>query len=168
MKTIQVSDEIYDFLLNLSNEIKTQDNRATRKPYFYQVQEDKEIAVPDGCGEEVWVMDGEVCLRTEEEIKEAVFEYKGWDLEREEDSLSYDKLIPSDIEGVLEENYRKVNVDITHSYSNCFLTEKACRKHIEINRHNLTNPKTYLFHAYRNREMDMLFKFLNEIKEEQE
>lgn len=89
MKTIQVSDEIYDFLMNLSKEIKTQDNRATRMPYFYQVQEDREVGVPDGCGEEVWVLDGEVCLRTDEDIRKAVFEWKEWDIDNKSDNVKY-------------------------------------------------------------------------------
>lgn len=75
-KTIEVSIEVYNFLMNLSKEIREQDNRGTRIPYYYQVQEEKEIAVPDGCGEEVWVCDGNVCLRTEEDIRDAVFEWK--------------------------------------------------------------------------------------------
>lgn len=163
MKTIQISNESYDFLMNLSKEIATQDNRATRMPYFFQVQEDEEVAVPDGCGEEVWIMDGEVCLRTEDDIREAVFEYKDWDLDNKEHQEMYDNLLCFDIDEILKNNYWKANVDIKHKYSNAFFTEKACRKHIEVNRHNLNNPKTYLDHAFRNEEMDMMFKFLKEI-----
>ncbi|MFR4037122.1 MAG: hypothetical protein ACLTZT_04500 [Butyricimonas faecalis] len=78
MKTIQVTDEIYAFLSNLSKEIKSQDNRATAPPYF-QVQEDEEIAVPKGCGKK-FGCDGEICLRTKGDIKGAIFEWKGWGL----------------------------------------------------------------------------------------
>ena len=164
MKTIQVSDEVHEFLMNLSNEIKTQDNRATRSPYFYQIQEDKEVGVPDGYGEEVWVRDGEVCLRTEEDIKEAVFEWKEWDLNNEEHQRRYESLYSYEIEEILRENYRKVNIDITHTYSNCFLTYKAYEAHLRLNGHNLNNPKSFLFHAYRNPEMEMLIKFLSDLK----
>lgn len=162
MKNIQVTDEIYDFLSNLSKEIKSQDNRATAKPYFYQVQEEEEVGVPDGCGEEVWVCDGEIHLRTEKDIKGAVFEWKDWELGNKEDEKKFKELDSFEIEEILEENYRKVNVDIRHKYSNCFLTFKAYQEHITRNGHNLCNPTSYLFHAYRNNEMDMLFKFLQE------
>lgn len=162
MKTINVTDEMYDFLSNLSKEIKSQDNRGTAKPYFYQVQEEEEVGVPDGCGEEVWVCDGEICLRTEEDIKNAVFEWNGWDLGNEEDEAKFAELNSFDIDEILEENYRKVNVDIKHKYSNCFFTFKAYQEHISRNGHNLSNPQSYLFHAYRNREMEMLFRFLQE------
>lgn len=166
MKNIQVSDDIYDFLMNLSKEIKTQDKRATAMPYYFQVQEDKEICVPDGCGEEVWIMDGEVCLRTEEDIREAVFEWKEWDLENSEHQKEYDQLDSFDIDEILENNYRKVNIDISHTYTNCFLTYKAYEEHLRQNRHNLTNPKSFLFHAFRNPEMDMLFRFLQDLTTE--
>jgi len=160
MKTIEVTEEIYDFLMNLSQEIKSQDNRATRHPYFFQVQEDEEVAVPDGCGEEVWVMDGEVCLRTEEDIKEAVFEWNEWTLGNRKHESLYQNLTSYDVDDILEKNYRKSNVDIKHVYSNCFLTFKAYEDHVRQNRHNLNNPKSFLFHAFRNKEMEMIFKFL--------
>lgn len=163
MKIIKVSDEIYDFLINLSKEIKTQDSRATRSPYYFQVQEDEEICVPDGCGEEVWVMDGGVCLRTEEDIKEAVFEWYGWTIGNQKHESEYKTLLDATIEDVLRENYRKVNIDIKHKYDNCFFTLKAYEEHLSQNRHNLNNPKSFLFHAYRNSEMDMIFKFLEHL-----
>ena len=163
MKTLQVNDEIYDFLMNLSEEIKTQDNRATATPYYFQVQEDHEIAVPEGCGAEVWVMDGEVCLRTEEDIREAVFEWKEWDLENLNHQKKYEQLTSFDVDEILEENYRKVNIDISHTYSNCFLTYKAYEEHLRRNKHNLKNPKSYLFHAFRNPEMEMIFKFIKSL-----
>ena len=162
MKTINVTDEIYDFLSNLSNEIKTQDNRCTAQPYFFQVKEDEEFATTAGCGEEVWVMDGEIHLRTEQDIKEAVFEWKEWTLGDDTSELLYENLTSFEVEDILKENYHKVNVDIRYRYSNSFFTKKACEEHIRINKHNLDNPKSYLFYAYRNTELEMMFKFLNE------
>ena len=38
MKTIQVTDEMHDFLINISKELNTQSHRATAMPYFFQVQ----------------------------------------------------------------------------------------------------------------------------------
>lgn len=173
MRTIEVTDEIYDFLSNLSKEIKTQDNRGTAKPYFFQVMEEEEVGVPNGNGEEVWVQDGKICLRTEEDVKKAVWNYYGWPSmhiagdNSEEDLVrdceeEYISMSSWEIEAVLEVNYRKVCVDKKEKFSNCFLSEKACNKHIEINGHNLKNPHSYLHHAYRNKEMEMLFKFLEE------
>lgn len=173
MKTIEVTDEMYNFLSNLSKEIKMQDNRGTAKPYFFQVMEEEEVVVPDGCGEVVWVQDGQICLRTEEDVKKAVWDYYGWPSmhiteDNSEEDLArdceeeYKSMSPWEIEEVLEVNYKKVCVDKKEKFSNCFFTEKACNKHIEINGHNLNNPHSYLHYAYRNKEMEMLFKFLEE------
>ncbi|MDD4438319.1 MAG: hypothetical protein PHS04_09825 [Tissierellia bacterium] len=163
MKTIEVTVEMYEFLKSLQHELLTQDNRGTKKPYFYNVQEKIEVAVPEGCGDKVWVCDGEY-LRNAEDVKKAVFEWKEWDLTNEDDCTKYNQLNDWEIDSILEENYRKGYVSIDYRYSNCFLTEKACREHIDINRHNLTSPRTYLDYAFRNTEMENLIKFLEEIK----
>lgn len=161
MKTIEVTDEMYSFLKELSQEIKTQDNRGTASPYFYQVQEDEVIGVPDGCGEVAWVSDDTI-IKTDDEIKQAVFEWKDWTLGDGEDEKKYKELDRFDIDDIMEENYRKVDVSVRHTYSNCFLTFKAYEEHVRRNGHNLSNPKSFLFHAYRNAEMEMLFKFLKD------
>ena len=38
MKTIEISDEMYEALVEISTNMKNQDNRCTASPYFYQVQ----------------------------------------------------------------------------------------------------------------------------------
>ena len=48
MKTIEISDESYEFLKDFMTKVKLQDNRATTHPYFYVVQGKREIAVPSG------------------------------------------------------------------------------------------------------------------------
>jgi len=160
MKNIQVSDEMYDFLINLSNEITSQDHRSTRMPYFFQVQETIEIPASDGCGTEVWVCDGTIVLRTDNDIKEAVFEYKEWDLENEDDLKRFDELQFFEIENILENNYRKVEITTAEVYSNSFLTEKACKEHIRLNKHNYSSPIDYLSFAHINPELEKIFEFL--------
>lgn len=159
-RTINVSNEVYEFLINLSKEIRDQDNRGTAFPYFYQIQQEKEVPVPEGCGDEVWVMDGEVHLRTEEDIREAVFEYKCWNLDSKSDQDKYLNLTSWEVEEILSVNYRKFDVSIEHSYSNMFLTHKAYLDHVKCNGHNLNNPKSFLFYAYRNSEMSQLIDFI--------
>jgi len=163
MKTIEVNDEMYEFLSNLSKEIKTQDNRGTAKPYFYQVQTDEQICVPEDCGEEVWVnYDGRI-LRTGQDMKEAVFEYNGWKIGNKEDEELYAYIDRWDEEEFLKKfGYRNINIGTRNVFSNCFITEKACRDYIERDKHNLNNPHTYLFHAPKNNELEMLFKFFEE------
>lgn len=38
MKTIEVSDETYKFLMDLSKELTTQNHRGTAMPYFFQIK----------------------------------------------------------------------------------------------------------------------------------
>ncbi len=160
MKKIDVTDEMYEFLMNLSNELNTQDNRATAMPYIFQIETKEQIAVPKGCGSEAWNCDGTL-IETEDEIKEAVFEWKEWDEENQDD---YDRLKDYEIEEILEvAGWDKVNYDFTNRYQNAFLTAKSCKEHIVSNSHHYTNPVDYLSHAFRNPELEMVMKFLCEL-----
>ena len=59
---------------------------------------------------------------------------------------------------------RCVNGDFKHIYSNAFFTEKACRQHIEENKHHYRNPMDYLNFAFRNPEMETLLGILSKIE----
>lgn len=45
MKTIKINDEMYEFLMNLSKELNTQNHRATAMPYFFQISSIQSITV---------------------------------------------------------------------------------------------------------------------------
>jgi len=175
MKTIEISDEMYDSLVEISTLIKTQDNRCTASPYFFQVQTSKEVPTCEGCGEEIWV-DNDGCeLRNEKEIREyiseKIFENDESMLElTDEEALIkteeiVDKMDSYDLYEYLEnrkyDNWRKVNVTEIYQYENVFFTEKACREHIRINGHNLNKPRTYINYAFRNPEMELIINFLH-------
>ncbi len=163
MKTIEVTDEMYAFLVDLSMELNSQDHRATRMPYIFQVRETKEIETGVGMGEEVWVLGGDISLRTDDDIKEAVFELKGWDMEEAEYHKLFDDLDEYDIEEILENNYRKCYITTEYTYENAFLTSKACDEHIRVNRHNLNSPVNFLTGVYRNPELEKVMRFLCEL-----
>ena len=161
MKTIQVSDEMYNFLMELSKEINTQDNRATAKPYFFQIQTNEQISVPEGCGTEAWHYDGST-IETKDEIINTIFEYK-------DESLTKDEIMKLDEwekEQILEDDgWAKCNYDYKHEYQNAFLTEKACKEHIRLNHYNYNEPVDYLSHASRNPELEKIFRFISELSE---
>lgn len=159
MKTIEVSDEMHDFLINISKELNTQDHRCTAMPYFFQVQTKKQIAVAEGNGTMAWHYDGGL-IETDEEIREVVEDYKGWD----EATTQFNQLQDYEIEQILENvGYSKVYYDYEEVLQNCFLTSKACDEHIASNKHNLSSPINYLSHAFRNPEMETIMKFLSEL-----
>lgn len=158
MKQIQVTDEMHEFLMNLSYELNNQDHRGTRMPYFFQVQTKKQIAVPEGNGTKAWHYDG--CLiETDDEIQNAVMEIKQFKTVDE-----FKLLYEYEIEEILENNdWNKVWYDYDTELENAFLTSKACDEHIRVNRHNLKDPVNYISGAFRNPELEMVMKFLCEL-----
>lgn len=159
MKTIQVSDEVFNGLMEISKELNIQSNRHTAMPYFFQIQTKKKIAVPEGNGIEAWHFDGSL-IESDEEIEEVINEYKEWD----EHTTEFNHLQDYEIESILEKaGYSKVNYDYEKVLENSFFTSKACDEYIKKNSHNLTYPVNYLSHAHRNPEMELISKFLVEL-----
>ena len=68
MKTIQVSDEMYESLMELSKEMTSQDPMGTRMPHLFQVRTTEECAAYNGCGEQIWVNSEGDELRDGEDI----------------------------------------------------------------------------------------------------
>lgn len=158
MKTIEVSDEMYDKLIALSNEMNRQDHRCTAMPYFFQVMETKKIYGVDGDYDTdgyVWVKDG-TTQNTIESMIEAL----------ENDEVEFDKenATESFLENLMEENgYVKGYYRNEEVYSNAFLTEKSCKEHIQANKYHYENPVDYLSHAFRNPDMEIISQFLCEL-----
>ena len=146
MKTIEITDEQYDFLMNLSKELKTQDNRITADPIFCVYQK-KFVYVPEGCGNHIdWFFDGHI--QTKEDIKEIIEEYKTENI----NSILND-------EEILEElNYRKCDYNIEDVVVNgqYYFSEKAAQDHIDRNSYHYSKPFTYVESAWRNNEWNLI------------
>lgn len=56
MKEIKISQEDYDFLKDLQQELQTQDNDGTADPLYWMVEEEETVGVPDGCGDPIIYM----------------------------------------------------------------------------------------------------------------
>ncbi len=161
MKTIKISDEMYDSLMEISKELNTQNHRATAMPYFFQIQTKEEISVGEGQGEEIWAFDGSV-LENEEEIQEVVIQHQEW--EDDEAKQLFSELSFYDINEILESaGYIQHNRDFEKRYQNAFFTEKACKLHIKQNYYHYNNPVDYLSYASRNPEMELVMRFLCEL-----
>jgi len=167
MKTIEISEELFEKLQHLSNEIKTQDNRGTASPYFYQVMEKKEDSCwEDNCEKIVWYGNEMTVENDYEQMREFLKEngeccLNGW----EDAVLQWNVDDDDDLEDMFEYlGFYKVPIKTVYQFSNAFLTEKSIKQHIECNKHHYENPTTYLQYAYRNSDLDTIFEFLNEIK----
>lgn len=150
---VEIPEESFQFLKDLVAEIKSQSNRMTASPYFYVIQEKEIVVVPDGCGDKTMYLhcDGE--FMNEEEVRD-------W---ADDQVLDIDELV-SDHEEYLTP-YEVRDDRVTKEHHNVFFTEKACHKHIEQNHYHFSAPRSYVRHAWRNPEMENLFKAINKIVE---
>jgi len=153
MKQIEVTEEMYEFLINLSNELTTQDHRGTAMPCIFQIQTQEEVPAVEGNGTEAWIYDGSK-IETEQEITEAIAEYKDLSVE----DVTKDEY---EREEILEEaGYRKIHYEMKEQLQNAFLTSKACDEHIKANGYHYNTPVNYLSHSFRNPELETLIKFI--------
>lgn len=160
MKTLQISEESYQFVKNFINEIDNQDNRGTRSPYFYVIQQKKRIYPACGGDAEGIVIDTD--FYDEDEFE--------WLCERLE--IPYDK---NEDAYDLCERINKVYTDgdvytLPYSYewqehdaANVFFTETGYKQHVELNQHNLGEYRSYVKYAFRNPEIQGLMKAIREI-----
>ena len=160
MKSINISDEMYDFLMELSKEMNNQDNRCTAKPYFFQIQTMEKVYVPEDCGTIEWHGNDQT-IETEEEIKEVIFEYKNWDVNNDEHNGKYEEL--DDIKEIIlqEAGYSRAWYRYEEKYQNSFLTAKSCKEHIRRNHYHYNKPLDYLSHAFRNQELEKIMEFIS-------
>ena len=169
MKNIEVTDEMYSSLMELSKEMTTQDMRGTRMPHLFQVQETKKVPAYDGCGDVFWYNhECEQELRANKEIIEWLSE-DGNELSTSiiEKGVSEAKFEAMDIwtlhELLEKKGFSKFYDNDGYTYSNAFFTSKGCDEHIRTNKHNLHSPINFLNHAFRNAEMELVSKFLCEL-----
>lgn len=160
MKTIEVSDEMYDKLIALATEMTTQDPRCTRMPHMFQIRTKKKRYDWDLNGDNIIWLDSD--FDVEIETKEEMIEYlnsQNIDIPEYFDDIWED----TDLEEFLDENcpeLRKCSYNWEYEYQNHFLTAKACKEHIEANHYHYNDPVDYLNHAWRNPEMELVSEFL--------
>ena len=165
------ADEI-KFLSNLKHELNTQSSRMTANPRVYQVRHEKFQADVNEEGDYFQAEhEGEV-LGIFEWNQEGVEKLKFILRENTDDGdiETLEEIGNISLENLENENIGLycVNGDFKNVYSNAFLTEKACREHIECNRHHYRNPVDYLNYAFRNPEMKKLLEILSKIEFEEE
>lgn len=175
-KLLQLSQEQRQFILELAQEMRTQDTRCTAQPYGLIVTEEKiEVRGRDHgslCGvhwEDETYFDYERFKESVKESYEDSDENPEWvkfvdkfsrfnDLESE---------VGSDSESLSFFWYEKTQVP-TLSNSNFFLTEKGYEEYVKSNRHNLCKPQSYGIHLKRNSEMarliDLIFELADQLK----
>lgn len=172
MKTIEVSDKMYDALIELATNMTTQDPRGTAMPHLFQIRERKKIYHWGLEGEHtIWIdSDNEREVETFDEFWDYLIDYvlmpdlgdEELEAEKQRVRLIWDSE-SFDIEDFIDEHcpeLKKCSYSWDYVYHNAFLTEKACKEHISRNDYHYNNPIDYLNHAWRNPEMELISDFL--------
>jgi hypothetical protein len=165
-KTIEVSEKIYAQLVELANEMTTQDPRGTRMPHMFQIRDWKKVYDADLNGNVAIFIDRD--YNVEIETLEELIEYlNDSEVEFDPDEIKEmweDDFDPFALPDWLEENdvqLQKHSYSLEPVYTNCFLTAKAAKEHLEANYyHYHKNADVYLNHAWRNPEADLISEFL--------
>jgi len=170
MRMIMISDEDYEFLKDLQHELNTQETDCQADPIYWSVMEKREVLTRNFDGEpRVPFDDGAYTLEelldlAKENIEDYDQEIKDeWkEVDKEDISevahfvcerMEFDNIYCDDIYYVTEEDH-------ISQFSGAFLTKRACKQHIEGNKHHYDRPRTYANTAYRNYELERLLKIL--------
>lgn len=163
MKTIEVSDEMYDKLVQLATEMVTQDPRCTAMPHLFQIQTEKKVYDWSCNGHtKVWIDVGDnIEIETYQDL---VNHLEYMDVTAPENLKEmWDDMFQDDLEDFFKKelpDLKQCSYTIEHVYENGFLTAKACDEHIRANGYHYDNPRTYLAHAWRNPDMELVSEFL--------
>lgn len=161
-----LSNKDIDFLIELQHELKTQEHDCQAEPRYWGVAESRrEYGVNsdygnDGC--RIYMTEDYDFSYDEdqfEECKEALIEYEICTAEEIEhiDNMSnlYSYLIvEKDLEDKFDIDYYREDRDHVTQETGCFITKRACERHISLNRHHYKKPHTYAMTAWRNPEFE--------------
>jgi len=149
---IDLPDNVIAFLKELANEIKTQDNRMTRSPYFYVVRLKEAFAAPAdmGDGEPVYC-----CAEWDEQHTRPE-----WEIILKEYNAERPKSEWRSLDEFLDDDCVAYGTHFVDMDDNVFLTEKGYKQHMELNGHNYRSKQgpvqSYVKYAGRNPEMEQL------------
>jgi len=164
-KTIEVSDEMYDKLIELATEMTTQDPRGTRMPHMFQIRDwkkvydaelngDVSIFLDRGYGIEIETVEELIDYLTENEIEFNEDEIR--DMWVNDKDFGLPDWIDDYTPDLQQHSY-----SLEPEYTNCFLTAKAAQEHLDKNYyHYHKDADVYLKHAWRNSEADTISTFL--------
>lgn len=172
--TIDIPDDLYNEIIRISKDLKTQDSRWTADPFFYQVMTYKEFPTSsdyssnsDYINQDGWKItwydfhnnkdDFQKYLEEQwydnDDIAEYLIEYT-----KKEDDYELEEWFEEEF------NIRYVYYLKEEHFDNAFLTESAIKEHISNNRHNYPNEVyDYLSYAYRNSELKAVINFIKSL-----
>lgn len=153
----------------LAQRLKTQDPRGTALPIFFLLQDIEEKRAFD-CGDfllfndengEIWRGDDEddIVRQILEERKQEI------DFELEESEEEIDKKI-AELESEIYDEVSGQCYEMNYEFvtKRIFLTEEAANNHLKLNKHHYSDKaRIYVDHAWRDPEMELVYKILTSI-----
>lgn len=169
---IEVSEEDYNFLKDLQNELNTQETDGNAQPVYWGVMETEEVGVPDECGEpRIYRGDGycgtleDAVMRIDESIRDYSEEtQKVWHEIDLNNMLDVVKFAKSYLDW---REWRIVYVENVNSLAENtgpFLTKRACKDYIKKFSYHFSDPHTYAMTALRNKEFERVVNILRTMK----
>ena len=164
MKTIEVTDEMYAKLVELAEEMTTQDPRGTRMPHIFQIRDWKKVYDWGLNGDiRVWIGDYEWEIETLDNFIDYLDEYE-IEYKKEEIEELWHNDRDFGLPDWIEENcpdLKECTYSMEPFYVNSFLTAKAAQEHLDRNYYHYHKDATvYLNHAWRNPEAEVVTEFL--------
>lgn len=139
---IEISKKVYDFINNLTDQIANQSNRGTQNPLYLVLDEKIEW-----CGYNDEWDDKERTSEIQEDYlcESCASKYEnGFELPEDCDDCDYRAFA----------YLKKASTFLVNWYPTVFLTEEACKKFMEENKHHMTDEAViYVHHLWRNREL---------------
>ena len=179
MRTIQISDEDYEFLKDLQHELNTQTNDGNADPVYWGVMEHRMEAAPEGCGEAIIYMGDGAVMTTEEAVQYINENIAYYNEAVQEEWQEKDDIDRDDMPTVVDFLHDEMQLhecrivwqeekDFISRETGAFITKRACQEYIKKCHYNHSKPHTYALTAYRNFELARLLKILRtmEMKED--
>lgn len=171
-----LSQQQIDFIIDLSNEMKTQDTRCTAQPYGLILTEEVIEVRGEDYASHCAAYWNEYSYYDFKEFVDAVADY----YEDDENHPEWVNAINecncfSDLEHKLPMHQENNEPDIywyertqvpRKMNSNFFLTEKGYEAYLEKDRHNLTKPESFGIHLRRNDEMAQVIEIIHAIADQ--
>jgi len=162
-----MTKEQIDFLIELQNELNTQDHNGQADPRFWVVAQYEWQPTMQGCEEDIhyYDSDGGCTYNSFEKLIEGLIESHGETFEDEDgEVVPFEEIkefydIPDQFKSCLTEiPVSKVHVIKENTF---FLTRRECKEHIERNKHHYNDSvHTYAMTAWRSPQVEKLINFL--------
>lgn len=175
---IEISQEDYEFLKELQNELNTQENDGNADPVFWGVSEVyEEFRGESGeYGGKPYITydDGKYSLEEAVEEVEGALNSDDDYADVKDEWNEVDKSDPYEVRDFMTERmgwdniYDVIYIEkvrrVNENTTGAFITKRACKEYIRKYGYNHNDPHTYAMTAYRNFELERLLNILKTIK----